>query len=104
MDAPRASASWSELTCQELVELVTDRLEEALAPALRRAFDRHLAGCAGCRAHLEQVRATLRVLRAMSFGAADGLSGCSVVSRRGPAPNPRFRRSRRRPERGQRGP
>ena len=39
----------------------------------------------------------------MIFLASMGLSGCKHVSRRRPAPNPRFRRSRRRLTRGQRG-
>ncbi len=30
--------------CSELVELVTDYLEGAMEPALRHAFDAHLAG------------------------------------------------------------
>lgn len=50
------------LTCQQLVELVTEYLEDALDPAVRGRFERHLAGCAGCRAYLEQMRSTLSVL------------------------------------------
>ena len=51
-----------ELTCKQLVELVTDYLEGALSPADRARFDAHLAGCRGCRAHLEQMRRTIRTL------------------------------------------
>ena len=40
---------------------------------------------------------------AMSFAASRGLTGKESVCWRGPAPNPRFRRSRRRRKRGQRG-
>jgi len=36
------------LSCQELVELVTDYLEGALEPADRLRFDSHIAGCVGC--------------------------------------------------------
>ena len=50
-----------ELTCQELVELVTDYLEGALAPAERARFDAHLAGCPGCTRYVEQIRATITV-------------------------------------------
>ena len=35
----------AELTCQELVELVSDYLEGALSPEDRRRFEEHLAGC-----------------------------------------------------------
>jgi predicted anti-sigma-YlaC factor YlaD len=47
-----------ELTCRELVELVTDYLEGALSPAQRARFEEHLAMCDGCRAYLEQLRTT----------------------------------------------
>jgi len=53
-----------ELTCQELVELVTDYFEDALAPADRARFEAHVAGCPGCDAYLGQMRTTLEVVRA----------------------------------------
>ena len=37
-----------QLVCRELVELVTDYLDDALPPALRVAVDRHLDDCDGC--------------------------------------------------------
>ena len=43
------------LSCQELVELVTDYLENALDVATRAAFDRHLAGCPDCTRYLRQL-------------------------------------------------
>ena len=49
------------LSCQELVELVTDYLEGALDTALRQRFDEHLAACAGCTEYLDQIRQTIRV-------------------------------------------
>ena len=52
------------LTCQELVELVTDYLEGALAPGERTRFEAHLAGCPGCRVHLDQMRSTIAAVRA----------------------------------------
>ena len=50
------------LTCREMVELVTDYLEDRLPAAERERFERHLAGCDGCRAYLEQMRAMLSAL------------------------------------------
>ena len=38
----------AELTCKELVELVTDYLENRLALPERLRFEEHLALCAGC--------------------------------------------------------
>jgi predicted anti-sigma-YlaC factor YlaD len=51
----------NELTCKELVELVTDYLEGALAPTEHRRFEEHLAGCQGCRNYLQQMRETIRL-------------------------------------------
>ena len=48
-----------DLSCQELVELVTDYLEGALPEAERARFDAHLAGCPGCDRYVEQMRATI---------------------------------------------
>ena len=50
-----------QLSCQELVELVTAYLDGVLPPADRARFDAHLAGCDGCRAYLEQIRVTIRL-------------------------------------------
>ena len=50
------------LSCQELVELVTDYLEGALEPADLRRFEGHIAGCGGCTRYLEQLRVTIRLL------------------------------------------
>ena len=52
------------LSCQELVELVTDYLEGALAPEERERFDAHVAGCPGCDLYIEQMRTTLALTRA----------------------------------------
>lgn len=52
------------MSCQELVELVTDYFEDALPPEERARFEAHLAECSGCTTHLEQVRATIAVTRA----------------------------------------
>jgi anti-sigma factor RsiW len=49
------------LSCQELVELVTDYLEGALSPGDLRRFEEHTAGCPNCARYLEQLRATIRI-------------------------------------------
>jgi anti-sigma factor RsiW len=49
------------LSCQELVELVTDYLEGALAPGDLRRFEEHIAGCGKCTTYLAQMRETIRV-------------------------------------------
>ena len=57
-----ATPSSQDLTCQELVELVTDYLEERLATADRERFDAHLATCPFCTTYLDQMRQTIRAL------------------------------------------
>lgn len=52
----------AELTCQELVELVTEYLEGSLPAAQRARFEAHLAECPYCRIYLEQMRETIRLL------------------------------------------
>jgi anti-sigma factor RsiW len=50
------------ITCQELVELVTDYLEGALPARDRRRFEGHIAGCPHCTAYVEQMQITIRTL------------------------------------------
>lgn len=51
-----------ELTCQELVELVTAYHEGTLPPDDRRRFDAHLAVCPPCVRYVEQLGLTIRAL------------------------------------------
>lgn len=55
-----------DLPCQELVELVTDYLENRLPDSTRVRFEAHLAQCSGCRTYLEQMRQTIRALGRLS--------------------------------------
>ena len=48
------------LTCQELVELVTEYLENSLSEDVRARFELHLGVCPGCVDYLDQIRATIR--------------------------------------------
>ena len=50
-----------ELTCAELVELVTGYLERSLPLRDLERFEEHIAFCDGCGAYLEQMRATIAV-------------------------------------------
>jgi anti-sigma factor RsiW len=49
------------LSCQELVELVTDYLEGALDAADRSRFEQHVSVCDNCRRYLEQLRRTIEL-------------------------------------------
>ncbi len=50
------------LTCQQLTELVTDYLEGRMSLLDRLRFQLHLGLCRHCRAYLDQMRQTLRLL------------------------------------------
>ncbi len=52
----------TELTCRDLVELVTEYVERTLSAHDRARFERHLRECEGCSAYLEQMRQTIRTL------------------------------------------
>jgi predicted anti-sigma-YlaC factor YlaD len=49
------------LTCQELVELVTEYLEGVMPTTKRVRFETHLAGCSGCRNYLDQMKQTIHL-------------------------------------------
>jgi anti-sigma factor RsiW len=50
-----------ELSCAQVVELVTAYLEGALGPDDRERFEEHLVFCDGCDHYLEQMRLTIEV-------------------------------------------
>jgi len=58
----------TELTCRELVELVTDYLEDMLSKVERVRFEEHLATCSGCRNYLKQMRRTVSTLGRLTEG------------------------------------
>jgi anti-sigma factor RsiW len=51
-----------ELRCRQAVELLTEYLEGALPTRERARLEAHLRTCDGCRAFLEQIRATISAL------------------------------------------
>ena len=54
------------LTCKEVVELVTEYLENVLLPGLRKQFEEHVADCPGCTNYIEQVRLTVAMLHQLA--------------------------------------
>ena len=61
----------SELTCQELVEIITAYLEGALPPNERDRFDRHLVICPHCRNYVEQMRQTIKLAGTLTEDEVD---------------------------------
>ena len=56
------SQDTAQLSCQELIELVTDYFEGALSPDEYARFEAHAERCQGCGVYLEQMRATIELL------------------------------------------
>jgi len=54
------------MTCQDVIEVLIDYLDQVLTPEVAADLERHLAGCAPCRAYL----ATYRRTRALGAQAA----------------------------------
>jgi anti-sigma factor RsiW len=54
------------MACQELVELVTEYLDDVLSPRDRARFEAHLAECDDCTAYVTQFAQTLEALGAMA--------------------------------------
>jgi anti-sigma factor RsiW len=50
-----------DITCRELVDLITAYLDDAVPAAQRAEIDAHLAVCDGCTAAMEQFRETIRI-------------------------------------------
>lgn len=57
-----SSAAPDEMTCRELVEVITDYIEGTLPEDDRRRFEQHLAECPYCVNYLEQMRETIDTL------------------------------------------
>lgn len=60
-----------DITCKELVELVTDYLEHALPEDDRAVFEEHLAKCAGCSTYVQQIQLTIHATGAITEDTID---------------------------------
>jgi predicted anti-sigma-YlaC factor YlaD len=49
------------MSCSELVEIVTDYLDDALAPADVQRLEEHIRACGPCADYIQQVRSTARM-------------------------------------------
>jgi predicted anti-sigma-YlaC factor YlaD len=59
-DFPAHAAAERLPTCREVVEIINDYLEGAMAPEERQRFELHLVWCAACRTYLDQMRESIR--------------------------------------------
>ena len=63
--------SADDLSCQELVELVTGYLDGALPARERRRFERHLETCEWCVNYVDQIRTTIHLVARTQGDPAD---------------------------------
>jgi anti-sigma factor RsiW len=54
-----------DIPCAQIVEMVTQYLEDALDPQQRQLFEEHLADCPPCHRYVEQIQVTLAQLGAV---------------------------------------
>jgi predicted anti-sigma-YlaC factor YlaD len=52
-------ADGTAISCQEVVEVVTDYLEDRMSPENVAIFEAHLAICDGCQWYVDQMRITI---------------------------------------------
>ena len=64
-------ASPNEMSCKELVELVTDYLEGTLSPADQGRFELHLSDCEGCGLYIDQMRLTIKAVGQLTEDSID---------------------------------
>jgi anti-sigma factor RsiW len=66
-----AGGPHDEMTCKELVEVVTDYLEDRLPEPDRLRFEAHVAECRYCEEYVAQMRQTIAALGELPAEAID---------------------------------
>ena len=64
----------AEMTCDELVTLVTTYLDGAMPPRERERFETHHQACSACQAHVSQMRFAVSALGQLQPSADDDLA------------------------------
>jgi len=72
--------SESEITCKDLVELVTDYLDDRMPAEQRLRFEEHIAFCSPCAVYVEQMRQTISVTGALREEDLDQESRDAMLS------------------------
>jgi anti-sigma factor RsiW len=55
----------TRLACDDVMQRVTEYLDEALPPGVTADLERHLADCANCTRYLQEIRHTIHRLGAL---------------------------------------
>jgi anti-sigma factor RsiW len=70
-----------DISCQQLVELITEYLEAALPGDQRDACEAHLASCGPCATYLTQMRQTVALLGKLIDESVDAASRERLITR-----------------------
>lgn len=57
----------TELTCQQVMDLIVDYVAEDMEPARRSAFETHIHDCPDCLAFLDTYKVTIRTTRSLRY-------------------------------------
>jgi anti-sigma factor RsiW len=68
------------VTCQQLVELVTEYLEGVLDAGTAAEIEGHLALCQGCEEYVAQIRQTVRMLSQMPVGSLSDSARADIMA------------------------
>jgi hypothetical protein len=68
-----------QLTCQEVVELVTELSSGALSPEDRARLEQHLLVCPPCTLYVGQVRATIEMVGGLRAGTPAPETSAALV-------------------------
>ena len=55
-----------EISCKQLVDLMTDYLEESISDDARAKFEQHLSECGYCSAYVQQMHMTINLTKQLS--------------------------------------
>lgn len=74
------SAPAEEMSCRELVEVITDYVEGTMAPVDRVRFEAHLGECPYCVAYLEQMRETIAAIGGLTEDSIDSRARGELIA------------------------
>lgn len=68
------------MVCKELVELVTDYIENGLSENDRSRFEEHIAYCRGCQNYMDEFRKTIQVISELTEDALSGQARADLMT------------------------
>jgi len=69
------------MTCQDVIDVMDERLEDRLEPGIRRDFEVHMKTCRPCSAYFHQLQLTREVLRHLSSESGDDRRRQDLIDR-----------------------